>query len=114
MEKIIAHHIGQPLEAVSKDLERTRRRSRRPARCDECCSAARWAAAPPPPATMCGGDHDFDEVWAEAALADEIDCACVSHLERTLFVLRAGDRDDGDGWLPPPDLASGLDAVHHR
>ena len=39
------------------------------------------------------------------ALADEIDCACVSYLERTLLVLRAGDADDGDGRLPPPDLA---------
>jgi DNA-binding NarL/FixJ family response regulator len=29
-------------------------------------------------------------------------------------VLQAGDPDDGDGRLPPPDLARGLDAVHHR
>jgi len=63
---------------------------------------------------MRGSDNDFDEVWAEPALTDEIDCACVLHLERTLLVLRAGDPDDGDGRLPPPDLARSFYAVHHR
>jgi hypothetical protein len=30
---------------------------------------------------MRGSDNDFDEVWVEPALADEIDCARVLHLE---------------------------------
>jgi hypothetical protein len=59
-------------------------------------------------------DDDFDEVWAQPTLADEIDCARVSHFERTLLILGAGDPDDGNGRLPAPDLARRLDAVHHR
>ena len=31
-------------------------------------------------------DNDFDEVWVEPVLADEIDCARVSNLERTLVL----------------------------
>ena len=52
-------------------------------------------------------DDDFDEVWVEPALADEIDCACLSDLERTLLVLRAGDPDDGNGRPPPYPLNAG-------
>ena len=59
-------------------------------------------------------DNDFDEVWAKPTLADEIDRARVSHLERTLLILGAGDSDDGNGRLPPSDLARRLDADHHR
>jgi len=39
---------------------------------------------------------------------------CLAHLERTLFVLPAGDRDNRRRRLPAPDLARRLDAVHHR
>jgi hypothetical protein len=45
---------------------------------------------------MRSSDNDFDEVWIEAALADEIDCARVSHLERTLLVLGASDPAEGE------------------
>jgi hypothetical protein len=83
-------------------------------RCEERCSAARWAAAPEAPTVVRRADNDLDEVWIEPTFADEIDCACVSHLERTLFVVQAGDAYNGGGRLPPPDLARGLDAVHHR
>ena len=60
------------------------------------------------------GDNDFDEVRAERALVDEIDCACIAHLESTLLVRQAGDPYDRDGGLPPPELTRCLDAVHHR
>ena len=77
-----------------------------------------WEAAAPAAvaavAAMRGGDNAFDEVWVEPGFADEIDCACVSHFERTLFVFRACDSDDGHGRLLPPDLARGLDAIDYR
>ncbi len=72
------------------------------------------ATAPAAPTLLRGSDNDFDQVWVESALTNEIDCACVLHLERTLLVLQAGDPDDGDGRLPPPNLTRGLDPVHHR
>jgi hypothetical protein len=75
-------------------------------------SAVRW---PPGPATppLRGSDNDFDEIRVEPQLADEIDCARISHLERPLLVLQPGDPNDSNRRLPPPDLACGLDAVHH-
>src|SRR5439155_17731607 len=76
------------------------------------CSAAR--SAPAAPAPLRRSDNDFEEVWVESVLADEIDCTRVSHLERALLVLPTSDRDDGDGRVPPPDLARGLDTVHQR
>jgi hypothetical protein len=34
-----------------------------------------WATAPAAPMVMSGSDNDFDEVWVEPALADEVDCS---------------------------------------
>ena len=58
-------------------------------------SVSRWLSGRARDARALGrSDDDLHEVWVEPAFADEIDGASFAHLERTLFVLPAGDGDN--------------------